>query len=75
MNINTLDAISSRTQYRAGWNLYERNQPVRACRSSSERAGWWAALKADADADTAAHLAAANDDDISDDYEFIRRGM
>ena len=58
-----------------GWNLYTDFQLLADCQNEYQERGWWAALKADADTDTAAHLARANDHAIENEYENIRRGM
>jgi len=61
--------------YEFGKTLYMDNCPVSDCENAHQDRGWWAALEADADCETAGYLAQANDGDISDDYFDIRAGM
>jgi hypothetical protein len=46
----------SQKHYQVGYALCIARQPLEACQNATQRRGWWAALDAEADAETAAYL-------------------
>jgi hypothetical protein len=46
----------SQKDYNVGWVLYMEGRSLRTCQNEYQRAGWWAALQAESDAETDAYL-------------------